>query len=464
MKLWLTLGLLLPLVATATETVAWRIPLDMVVSGGISHPGISRADKVPGESKFFQPGDELWDLSKAIKASMDIRNYDHEVNPFEPTTPHITRTEEESFEGEFVVWNARSESIVARGTPHQLGVVDQAIDLMSRPKQLKISLLSASEDAEQELHLMVRSGEKGDIEEKGRRLEVAATLAVDGSLVGVALTATIPVPGGHHEVNTAAILQPGVPIEIARWQLEDTTCKLSMAAETWMAWGVRLNEVRRIEGQAHRLAGAPVTEERINGLRFAGGLQGRVFHVPPDFLARVDPSSSPLRRLKLPEALEGFLPPTLIDAREAMEDNGVSFDDELAVAGFDPRGSTLLVINTPEALDLIEMIACHGSEGPYVARIALEWGKSSASILCRSGEKSSITRAVGEKSFPLLETAANIASDKSLIDCMIQFRTPDERMEMNNAVTITDGGRLELGGGAEPVFLRAEVLEIEDDS
>lgn len=456
----------LTLATFGAETVAWRIPVELVVDGGVDHPAVTRMEKPPGESSFFEEGDPLWDLSDAIEAEIEILPdvSDDDFDPFAPTETEMMKIEKASFEGGFVVWNARSGMIVARGNAAQLTYVEHAVDLERQPKQVITTFeMTAGEDA-QELNIMCRSGEKATVSENGTTAHVAPNLSSNMEWIDLNLALDLSSCETPHRVNTALTLRRGRPQRVARWMSGGVNHSLHTTTQVVMAWGVPLDEVRTQELKGKVGPKRRIDDWYLDGKKVGDSLSIRILNVPRDFLDRIGDPLTNRRPLVVPEELKHLIGPGYLDAAPALAMNGVKFDDPLALAGFDPHGARLLVINTPINLDLVETMCSHGCGVPRLVELTFQGTGWLSSIVGRSGEKSEIQIGTKANSQALLAVAPNVGAGEQLLDVSFEIRSPDLGTELISAVTTLSGRTLAIGGDAEnPITLKAEVLPVDEE-
>jgi hypothetical protein len=60
------LAIAMPSTGAASITAAWKVPIDRFAPDHEENPKVHKLEKPPGESGFFQAGDELWDVSKLL--------------------------------------------------------------------------------------------------------------------------------------------------------------------------------------------------------------------------------------------------------------------------------------------------------------------------------------------------------------------------------------------------------------
>ncbi|BCX47200.1 hypothetical protein HAHE_11080 [Haloferula helveola] len=473
MKKVLVLLFALGVSASADETVAWRVPVDRVVDGGVNNFRVTRLEKPPGESVFFKKGDELWDLSEAIEVWVESiwDPGDFIDDPFAPVedpftpSPPKKKIETRGFEGGFVVWNATSEMVIVRGDPLQQSFVEQVVGIEELARNLNLAIDVRSGDQKPKiLSITCRSGETATAKAPGMAIEVRPSLSWDMDWGDVAMALDVGDEENSYSINAAVTVKRGERRRFARWTEDGLYHEAGVTFGVVMAWGVPLDEVRLVEGDQGVTPLDRVHKWDLNGYKVGKNLSVRVFAVPPDFLLRIGMPDGELRPLVIPEELRKLIPVGLIDASPALKSNGVKFEMPLAVAGFDPRSAVLVVVNDPVNLDLVEQIAPQDTcGGPKLAELTFELEGWLASLAVRSGEKSTLARYSGGKEEKLLEVAPNIGSNEVVVDANFRVRLPDDSAALNSAVTLFSGRPMRIGGkDGEEMTLTAEVIPVGD--
>ncbi|MCW1884200.1 hypothetical protein OKA04_05620 [Luteolibacter flavescens] len=93
--------------ADASITVAWKVPVEHFAPDYQANDKVRKLEQQPGESGFFEPGDELWDVSNLLWGGGDLQDpFDEKDKDAESKKP---------WGGDWAVWNSRSGMLVARG-------------------------------------------------------------------------------------------------------------------------------------------------------------------------------------------------------------------------------------------------------------------------------------------------------------------------------------------------------------
>lgn len=118
----------------ASMTAAWKVPVELYAS--LSEEGSRKLTAPPGASAFFHPGDELWDIAEQVMWHSPASLHDREGKP-------------EPWPGEWLVWNARSGMIVARGSEIDLLLLDQTLDVLEKSPSFSARSSKRSKDRRQ---------------------------------------------------------------------------------------------------------------------------------------------------------------------------------------------------------------------------------------------------------------------------------------------------------------------------
>ncbi|MCH7227624.1 hypothetical protein [Haloferula sp. A504] len=423
---------------------------------------MTRMEGVPDESSYFEKGDAIWDLSNAIQVEVEVPPdaTDADFDPFAPVQTTTKKIEKILFEDGFVVWNARSQMIVARGNPMQLAYVEQAVDLAGLPKQVVTTFEIIQGEAWQRLDIPCRSGEKASASIRGATAHVAPNLSSCMEWIDLNLLVAFDTPQNRCTINTALTLKRGAPVRVASWTSEGVDFTLRATTDVMMAWGLPVDGVQTQEIKNKVEPRPRIDDRHLDGKKIDDHLSARVWDVPKDLLRRIGSPTIDHRPLVIPDELNNLVRPGYLDAGPALEMNGVKFDDPLAIAGLDPHGGRLLHINTPINHDLVEVICSGGCEPPRLVELSFESRKWLATIVGRSGEKSDIRFGAEGSNLPRVEVAPNVGAGGWLVDVNFVITSPDRGVEISSAITALDKVKIPVGGDAEnEISLTAEVLD-----
>lgn len=460
------------------ETMGWRIPFDHLTRNlwpeyqAQDHRAPVLKDH-PAKSAFFEPGDRLLDAAQLIRPFLSLFDSGEisEIDPFAKPEEETNKFPEH-LRCDWIVWNERSEMLVAGGGPIQLLLLEKALDLESLPSCVKITACLTTEDGEtQTLSVLGRSGERFSTATETFKLEVAPNLAYDWSLIDTQFAVDYHRPNGEVvSANSSTTFQPDEAVPLASWKEGERTWGVTMSAVGLTTYGVPFHEIQWTEVEG-RLVTYHSHSKEVRKQAVAHGKIGdlfvRWFRVPPDFILRIsdlgDDSADPFDPGTLPSPWQGRFGTGLIDCRQALRMNGVSFAHPDSMAFHSAAGSWLIVVNDLTNLDLVEMIVGHGGCG-HVSNVFIhaEWPHGSAMLATRSGEKASITSTIRDKSEALFEVAPNLGAREILVDLMYYLKPRSKEFSLSSAVTLrhnqeTEVGRYTLEEAEHPVTIRAVV-------
>lgn len=398
-----------PALVQASLTVAWKLPVDVFAPGyrGLDPLGDppreakQKLAKAPGESAFFEPGDELWDVSsEVIKQARARRDIGDPLKGIK-------------WAGEWMVWNARSQMIIARGSEADIMMAGAALDLSVLPvlARTKLELVRGSDPKGREVSVLSSSGETARI--KVDDIEVTVR-AVDGGLAGGLTEQDIFVSWQSGEMKAE------VSVHLDLYDTRSRIARFGSGADQWevfatggMAYshGVPISELRwKEEGgkvvvwslrETSESAIAPLDEKlkigifkvRPNLPSFLGGEED----VEEDPFGGKDVPPA-LATIPVSEELARWVDGELLDVKSLLRQNGIKLDYPKAYAGYDRISNRLFVIASSTELDLCEQIVsgvgCFISRGAWTETDAAtgNWG-----LACRSDEESSIKLRSGDR-------------------------------------------------------------------
>jgi hypothetical protein len=399
--------LFLTAIAHASVTAAWKVPVDIFAPGyrqeeelpGDSPAAEAKMSKPPGESAFFEPGDELWDISVAV--------IDHAR-----TRRGAVSEEGIKWSGEWMVWNARSQMIIARGSEADIMMADAALDLSVLPvlARTKLELVRGEDPKIHQLSVLSASGETASVKVDGIEAKVRA---VDPGLINGRTEHDILVSWQSAEEKAE------VSVHIDLYDLRSRIARFGTGKDQWELFasgglsyshGVPVSEVRWKE-DGGKVVVWPVgpSETAVAGLDEE--LKIAIFKVRPDLPSRLgggedgaeDPfgeKGGPPALVKIPvsEELGRWMGGELLDLKPLLRQNGMRFDHAKAYAGYDEISHRLFMIASPIDIDLCEQIitgiGCVISRGAWTETDAAtgNWG-----IACRSREESWIKLSTGDR-------------------------------------------------------------------
>lgn len=459
MKLWvrsIILLVLAPLAWAAGINAAWKVPLDYVSPQQMGGGKIPKLQKPPGESAFFQPGDELWDLSRGF---MGVR------------LPENGKVEDRAdlrgfrkWPGEWLVWNARSGMLVARGSETDIVMAGELMNFANLPVTLraKFELSVGSAGKLRSVTLGAQSGKRATAEGEG--LEVEAELLDPGHTGpgGAKLRANWEVNGEPWSLETAYSVHYGERTRVAahgmgeeRWELFATVTReffhgVPIPASRWRetAKGIEPwmleEEGSQLESDAE-IAADDALELRAyrvpeNWLKLLG--VGREEGEPVDpFGPEEDPPLPKIGAPALPGGWEGWLQDEFLDVREVMRQKGLSFREVSSFATFNPQHRSVLVFASSMDQDLFGQVAygigCYIPSDVWVSsnQESGAWG-----LAVRSGESSKLAGKRGDKKMKL--EIEPLLDSSSFVQLRYEF---DNRAEAGGGVSVDAASKFLMG-------------------
>ncbi|WP_035609467.1 hypothetical protein [Haloferula sp. BvORR071] len=457
--------LIFPLLLKAAEiTAAWSVPLDYVAPSHESWGNTPKLKKPPGQSAFFQPGDELWDLSRGFMGARLPDDgegiLDKRPERFEPGDLRGFR----KWPGKWLVWNARSGMLVARGSETDILMAGELMNFANLPVTLRarFELSTGSAEKLRTVALAAQSGEQATAEGEG--LEMEARLLDPGhhGYGDAALKGAWEVNGERWAVETSFTVHYGERTRIAAHGTGEERWELFATITREFFHGVPVSESRGRE-----------TEKGIERWPLEAGREGfeaskagdspnlRIYHVAPDFFAGPSagiekaggaaapdpfgpeeaPATPQVGAPSLPGGWDGWLQGEFIDLRAVMKGKGMSLDREGDFAVMNPRTHSVLLFGASLDHDLFELlvdgIGCYIRNDVWLSSNPESggWG-----LTARSGESAALygTRDGEEMSFKI----EPILDDPSFVQLGYKF---DNRAEARGGVRVEASSKFLLG-------------------
>ena len=343
---WLALALCVQAV-----TVGWKIPISSLSWDYPNDDRVRKLDKPPGESAFFQAGDELWDVVKPVRERLG-----------EQTDPIDDEPEEKLWNGDWLVWNARSQMLIACGSESDIAAVAIAISSMQAPELVRsrIDIEGASGGAGS-ISVLSRSGEEASVELNGVALKLTAIIDSGAGIVDESISLSWPAKDKDSRWNlvTASGLFDGKRARIAAQGSGTERQEVFLTLTRELSHGVPVSEFRWKEFEKG-IAPWPVPLEGDLPLRVKldGGAEVGIYQVPPDFVAMIGGDEGALHalRVQVPEFLRPWLRGEVVDVQAFLKGNGVEFEIPRAFAGFHAPSRSLVVVTDAINQDLCDAI------------------------------------------------------------------------------------------------------------
>lgn len=377
-------------------TAAWKVPLNTIIKNPEANPAFKKLDKPPGESDFFQQGDELWDMSgvlnweKAIQSGLN--GFDKKVGPFGPI----------NWQGDWIVWNARSELVVASGSWGDLLLAEKVVGYKDLPKILRVrcELAAGERDAMRSEAIVSKNGSVQKISDK---MTLKSECIDSGSgTIETSWMVSWRSPADDSltwSVDSKVVMKDGEPAILARQGEGRDKWKLFGTVGIETSDGVRFSRTRWMESPKGVELWSPFSERVKPVLKPLGeGLQLGLIKVPADaFDDFAGDEEMRLTRVDVPPQAAGWIRGPMVDVKRVLAVSGIKIDKEGFFAGFDRKGC-LVVISHPETIGLIDDLMNMSTFDPP-SQVWLESNVESGGwgLACLSGERGRILRARAEK-------------------------------------------------------------------
>lgn len=334
------------LLATGLEasiTAAWKVPVEHFAPDYKTNGKVRKLEKPPGESKFFEGGDELWDVSKLLWKA-ELRDQD----PFEEKAPQAKLP----WVGEWAVWNSRSGMLVARGRYFELLEAQRACGFDDLPR-LSLARFELKQGAiGTVLPILSRSGERTSTPINGVKIDLDLLRGPTPSHdLRCAVSWKDPGTEATWNVASSFFVRNEAEVLVAKYGSGDGGWELRAAVSYQSIGGVPLAEARLIEigGKAPQpwaevSRGLPLFERQSLG----DGLSIAVYQAPPSFgtfLASAD--------LKVPERLWGWIRGSFHDVGKGMANFGVDSTAPGFFAGLETRTDQLVLVGSDATHDSV---------------------------------------------------------------------------------------------------------------
>lgn len=397
-------------VGRAEVTAAWKVPIGHFVPDHENNEQVRKLERPPGESAFFQLKDELWDVVEVLNWNLQIladgadQGRDSEAEPADV-----------GWEGEWLVWNARSGMLVARGSWIDVLRVEKVLGLAELPIvfRAKVELIKGQGQSAEpvQLDLVCQKNEPAELEVEGFKLAVEMSPLNFGNRIDTPVRVSWPAGtrDSTWQVATALTFADGVRYRLARQGEGDQAWEIFATVTGELTDGTPRREARWVEKAGkeevwprfvklrpierrgfapdRRLGIYPVGEDILNGF-----LDRKILPAPSD--------------VEAPAELSKWVQGPLVDVRDFLMDQGVKARTGGAFAGYDPLSHRIFFMADPMNQDLADFVLSdwngEGTEAPLWIESNPEsggWG-----LACRTGETAAVSRAGGEGKDLLFET------------------------------------------------------------
>ena len=431
----------------ASTTAAWKVPVELYAS--LSEEGSRKLPAPPGASVFFQPGDELWDIAE-------------QVMEHSPASLHDRGEKPEPWPGEWLVWNARSGMIVARGSETDLLLLDQTLDVWKKiPLHVRTTfeLLQGTSGEVRKLTFLSKgeSVTRVKLQELQAEAGLYATSEPNTS-VDLDLSISWPRAEGTWKFATKIGLPDGKRTSIAKHISAEEPWELFVTASREWFHAVPYGDIRWKEKDSRATRWPKLTWSEFSIEQFSDDLQIGIYAIPPDIIGQSaidDPfavdgpkTRSDLPRVQAPPSLAPWVQGSVIDAGSLMDAPESSF------YGYDERRQLLIYLASQahqEVLrDLLQLN--HFPFVPKYLRTRLDLDDSSWEISTASGSRGFIRKFNNGRETGV-EIEPTASSDGFSIDCNYHFDfigRGDVPGSLSSRITLKPGVPQVIGSSALP--------------
>jgi hypothetical protein len=432
------LALLALALCAQAVTVGWKIPFHSSFPDRATGWGATKLEKAPAKSAFFEEGDELWEISKAVQWSSGEDPF--EADPFEEAGA-------KSWGGDWVVWNARSRTVIGSGSWDDIRRLEQGLSLNSIPtlQRTRLEFLATGGEAAQttrrsEVVLTGRDSEETGAEVEGVKAKITSQSDMRHALSNSAISFSWPgrEEGVRWEVISRLAVADGIRTRIAKGQDNDEKWELYATISTETADGTPLHGERWIETPSGPVLWVhyPITGPYRESLE--GDLVLKVHQVREDFMNMLG-GGLPRQAAFVegsPASGEGIRR-WYLDGRTLFEQNGIKLAHPKAWIGFDPSTSSVVALVDRGNQDLIEGILGMGSSPVRATWVETNPGSGGWGILSRSGEKASISRSKQGETVLVCDLEPTIGGSEQVVDLRYQFDVISDKRKLGRLHSVT---------------------------
>lgn len=320
-------------VGRAEVTAAWKVPIGQFVPDHENNAEVRKLEKPPGESGFFQQGDELWDVSKVLMtAALPWLEAPDEGDPKKP------------WKGEWAVWNARSGMLVARGDYIDMIEAQQAcgFDDSKLMVRMKFELVRGAKT--HAVPVLAASGEQGRARVDDIVVETdASTDRLGFHDVSLVVSWNAGQTALRWGVYTSFAVRDGKRILVARHGTGNSAWELHVTAVGETIDGSPLAKSRWIEVGTKRPR--PWPEDQMLQLTrhpLKDGLYIAAYQIPPPFMSGPPPVE--IADMKAPATLRGWIHGSFQNAADKLKIQGFATDQPGFFAGVELRSNQLILV------------------------------------------------------------------------------------------------------------------------
>lgn len=380
----------IPSTGAASITAAWKVPAGTAerLFGDLPPP----MEKPPGESKFFEPGDKLIDLSAEVNLRLRISDEKDQTG-----LPKAQGAEAE-WQGDWIVWNARSGKVIARGSWNDIELAKHFIgggDL--NPKVLRMKFELSDRAGPRTFALLSRSGERSEGEFEGFKAATDAVVGENGLMdVRLEVSWDSGAVDSRWEVSTGVAMADGQRLRLARQGQGEDAWELAVTGVCETADGTLWKEAIAVEIEG---GPDPMPEKPRGGAPIRAKLDEKswigIFQMPPGELAKFFPDQvEKFTMMAAPEEASAWVRGSLLNILPGLKDFGIDLGKGGSFAGLERMTYRLFVVGGEAELEQVDQLfATLGPDDPEPP-MWVETNPESGGwgIACQSGVEASIKR------------------------------------------------------------------------
>jgi hypothetical protein len=271
---WLALALW----AQSAVTVGWKIPISSISWDYRNDDKVRKLDKPPGGSAFFEPGDEVWDVSQSVLGWLGSSPEQLETSPGR-----------KRWSGEWMVWNARSGMLVVRGSGADIAMIELGLDQVHPPELLRTRIeMGTGPVARSSISLLSRSGEEALLEWGTTSLKLTIVSSGPKGILDATLAFAWPAEGNAScwNLQTALTVLDGQRCRLATQGGGEQRQELFITVTREIGHGIPAAEFRwKDEGTG--VIPWPESADGVFRMNWAGEQQIGIFPVPADLLTKL---------------------------------------------------------------------------------------------------------------------------------------------------------------------------------
>ncbi|MDP4938027.1 MAG: hypothetical protein NWR21_01820 [Verrucomicrobiales bacterium] len=436
-------------VTSATEIVGWKAPLTKYASAGLETEGIARIEVPPNDSPFFQPGDELWDLSKVLGV------------PKISTAPLP----------EWIVWNATSGRIIANAHRNTIWQLDSHLRALTSHCHFTAEVFPVPSDGAPlspdavpaySLSWISRSAQKASCKSAGKTGMISITTeatSYEDAGIYLNLQADYTLPGQPAvNLETHVVLTDGIPMWISRESNGNKGLDFRITALLQLPDGSPYSDVVLILRDGQTIP-YQQSESTFSLREIEPGAWLSVYRYS-QYQAKDDPSvglhpffvadENKRKEVEATENIKPWFPEKFVDITTFIESKGIHLSENSGFAGYDFSTRRLFLFSKKnsdlENFDQLMSDIVHPQLSPMV--VLKITGLHQTRLVSRSGNRASQTSTLTEpKSTREIEIEPTASESGDLVELRILYEEKSDGnviRNVNTATTLETGKSLEV--------------------